>query len=404
MKWEERTDFMNLKRNWVRILLLVLGIAVLLCALYLCLPKLLKLCGYLVKLFLPFLLGYLFSVAVNPLADTLQKRLKIPRGLSAVLVIVLIVGILGGTLTFAIWKIVDEAQMIYRQFPTIYESVQNSLHAIGDRWSVVYVGLPTNIQDALSAFGESVSDKAAEFINVKSTPVVDYAGNFAKALPSVFIAIIAFILSSYFMVSENKRVMSTVQRFLNPKIVDRLNLIRLELKKYLGGYIKAQGIIMCIAFVIIFLGLSILDIQYGLIIAFGIAFLDALPFFGSGLALWPWSLVAFLNGNFRVGIGLIIIYIAVALMRHFTEPKLVSSRVGMNPILTLMAMYVGYRTLSIGGMILGPVILMLIISFYKAGVFDAPIRLLKKMGKFIKEQYLSFKKFVGNLIGSEWNE
>lgn len=86
-------------------------------------------------------------------------------------------------------------------------------------------------------------------------------------------------------------------------------------------------------------------------------------------------------------------------MRHFTEPKLVSSRIGMNPILTLMSMYIGYRTLSIGGMILGPIILMLIISFYKAGVFDAPIRLLKRIGRFIKEQCLLFKDFVINLWG-----
>lgn len=395
---------MKLKKNWLKIVLFVLGVAISIGIIYLCLPKILKLLGFLVKLFLPFLLGYLFSIAVNPLANTLQKRLKIPRGLSAVLVIVLIVGILGGVLTFAIWKIVDEARMLYTQFPTIYATVQNGLNAFGEKWSVVYTNLPINIQEAISAVANSISEKAADFINVKSSPVVDYAGSFAKALPSVFVAIVVFILSSYFMVSENKTVMSTVQGVFSPKLIERLNMIKAELKKYLGGYVKAQGILMCIAFVIIFIGMSLLDIQYALLIAFGIAFLDALPFFGSGLALWPWIVVAFLNGNIKLGIGLIIIYVAVALMRHFTEPKLISSRVGMNPILTLMSMYVGYKTLSIGGMILGPVILMLIISFYKAGVFATPIRLLKKISKFIKEQCLLFKNFVINLMGSDWNE
>ena len=395
---------MKLKKNWVKIVLFVLGVVILAVAAYICLPKILQLLGFLVKLFLPFLLGYLFSMAVNPLADTLQKRLKIPRGLSAVLVIVLIVGIFGGVLTFAIWKIVDEGRMLYTQFPTIYENIQNSTKALGEKWSVVYMNLPSNIQQAITSAGETVSSKAAEFINMKSTPMVDYAGNFAKALPSVFIGIVVFILSSYFMVSENKTVMSTVQGVFSPKVVDRLNLIKMELKKYLGGYIKAQGILMCIAFAIMFIGLSILDIEYALLIALGIAFLDALPFFGSGLVLWPWSLISFLNGNIKLGVGLIVIYAAVALMRHFTEPKLVSSRIGMNPILTLMSMYIGYRTLSIGGMILGPIILMLIISFYKAGVFDAPIRLLKRIGRFIKEQCLLFKDFVINLMGSDWNE
>lgn len=105
---------MKLKKNWVKIVLFVLGVVILAVAAYICLPKILQLLGFLVKLFLPFLLGYLFSMAVNPLADTLQKRLKIPRGLSAVLVIVLIVGIFGGVLTFAIWKMLMKDECYIR--------------------------------------------------------------------------------------------------------------------------------------------------------------------------------------------------------------------------------------------------------------------------------------------------
>ena len=116
---------MKLKKNWVKIVLFVLGVVILAVAAYICLPKILQLLGFLVKLFLPFLLGYLFSMAVNPLADTLQKRLKIPRGLSAVLVIVLIVGIFwwcSHILQYG--KFVDEGRMLYTQFPTIYENIQ----------------------------------------------------------------------------------------------------------------------------------------------------------------------------------------------------------------------------------------------------------------------------------------
>ena len=80
--------------------------------------------------------------------------------------------------------------MLYTQFPTIYENIQNSTKALGEKWSVVYMNLPSNIQQAITSAGETVSSKAAEFINMKSTPMVDYAGNFAKALPSVFIGIV----------------------------------------------------------------------------------------------------------------------------------------------------------------------------------------------------------------------
>lgn len=395
---------MKIKKRWIKIALSVVGAAAAIVLIYIFLPKILGVLGFVIKLFLPFLLGYLFSMAVNPLADFLQKKLKIPRGLSAVLVIVLIVGIVGGVLTFAIWKIVDEIRMLYTQFPAIYESVRNGVHAFGEKWSVLYDNLPVNIQEALAALGENISDKAAGFINTKSLPMVGNAGNFAKSLPSVFIGIVVFILSSYFMVSDNKTVSRTVKKMIGPRLAERLTMVKSELKKYLGGYCKAQVILMFIAFLIMLTGLSILNINYALLIALAVAVLDALPFFGSGLVLWPWTLVAFLNGNIRLGVGLIIIYVAVALMRHFTEPKLVSSRIGMNPILTLMSMYVGYRTLSIGGLILGPIILMLIISFYKAGVFDAPIRILKSIGTFIKKQCLTFKNFLVNLMESDWDE
>lgn len=395
---------MKIKKSWIKIALSVVGLAAAVALIYLFLPKILGALGFLIKLFLPFLLGYLFSMAVNPLADFLQRKLKIPRGLSAVLVIVLIVGIVGGILSFAIWKIIDEARTLYIQFPTLYDSARNGMHTLGEKWSVLYENLPGNIQQAITALGQDISDKAANFINTKSLPMVDNAGNFAKALPSVFIGIIVFILSSYFMVSDNKTVSESVKRIMSPKLTERLYMVKRELRKYLGGYCKAQVIIMFIAFLIMVIGFSILNINYAMLIALAIAVLDALPFFGSGLVLWPWTVISFLNGDIRLGIGLIIIYVAVALMRHFTEPKLVSSRIGMNPILTLMSMYVGYRTLSIGGLILGPIILMLIISFYKAGIFDAPIRILKSIGTFIRKQFTTFKKFLINLMESDWDE
>jgi sporulation integral membrane protein YtvI len=399
-----RELYMKIKKNWVKIVLFVAAIILAAVGIYIFLPKIVNLIGFIIGLFLPFLLGYVFSMLVNPLADLLQKKLKIPRGLSAVLVIVLIVGILGGILTFAIWKIVDEARMLYVQFPTIYENIQNSLHAFGEKWSVVYDNLPANIQQALAALGTSISDKAAEFINTKSLPVVDYAGSFAKALPSVFVGVIVFILSAYFMVTENKAVNETVHKMCTIKFSERLSIVKKELKKYLGGYLKAQGILMLISFAIMFVGLSILQIDYALLIALGIAIVDALPFFGSGLILWPWTVIAFLGGDIKLGVGLLIIYVAVMIMRRFAEPKLVSTGMGLHPILTLMSMYIGYKTLSIGGLILGPIILMLIISFYKGGVFDGLIRVVKRLGEFIKQQYMLFKAFLIKLTGSDEDE
>ena len=379
----------------------MLAAALLCVGVYLFLPKILAVAEFLVRLFLPFLLGYLLSVAVNPLANLLQKKLKIPRGLSAVMVIILSIGIIGGLLTAVIWKIVDELRTLYIQFPEIYENMRvNTLHLM-ERLSTVYNTLPDNVQQAISGIGESISEGATNFINSQSTPAVDYASRFVKALPNAFVAVIVFILSTYFMVTDNKTVTRTVAGVFPKRLRARLRIVKDQLKMYLGGYLRAQGILMFIVFCAMFIELSILNVEYALIIALGVAVLDALPFFGSGLVLWPWAVVSFINGNLKLGFGLVIVYVSIALIRRLLEPKLLSSSVGLNPILTLMSMYVGYRVLSIGGLILGPIIMLLIIAFYKAGLFDGIIRAVKFTGAFIRQQYRLLKDYIKKITGSE---
>ncbi|MDD6483222.1 MAG: sporulation integral membrane protein YtvI [Clostridiales bacterium] len=395
---------MKLKQNWLRIILLILGIAALVACVWLFLPKILAVAGYIAQLFMPFIIAYLFAKLVDPLADWLQRKLKIPRGLSAVLVIIFIVGILGGAITMAVWKIVDELRSLYDQFPAIYANAKETAGILAQKWAAVYNNLPANMQDSLSNIGEQISDAATSFINRKSTPMVDYASRFAKALPKVFVAVIVFILSTYFMIQDSSLISNAAKRIVPERFYRRLDILKQELMKYLGGYLKAQGILMLIAFFMLFLELSIVGVEYAMLIALLIAFIDALPFFGSGLVLWPWAVVAFASGRPRMGVWLIIVYISVMVMRRFAEPKLVSSGIGTNPILTLMSMYIGYKIFSIGGLILGPVLLMFGISLYKAGMFDGILRGLKIFIIFTKEQCLLLKNFFIKLIRSDWNE
>lgn len=395
---------MRIKNNWLRILIFVVITAIVVSTLWLSLAKVIDLLSFIISLFLPFLLGYVFASAVKPLADVLQKKLSIPKGLSAILVIILTIGIIGGALTWGIWKIVEQFRQVYEQFPLIYASLQQSFAKLADAWWDVYVSLPDNVQQILSEMGQNISQKASGFIDNKSAPVVDWASRFAKAVPRVFVGVVVFILSGYFIITDDGRISAVSAKIVGEKIRYRFSLVGMHIKNYLGGYLKAQGVLMLIAFVIIFIAIKILGVKYALLIALATAFLDALPFFGSGLVLWPWAIIDFATGDIKMGVGLIITYLAVAIVRRFAEPKLLSSNMGLHPLLTLMSMYVGYRILSIGGLILGPIIAMLIISFYKAGIFDPLIAFVKLVYKFTKEQLTLLKDFFIKLAGSDWNE
>lgn len=376
---------MKFKTNGGRILAAVVLILAAAAGVYFVFPYAVGFAGYVLSIFLPFILGYLFSLAINPLADKLQNRFKLPRGVCAILVIVLTVGIVGGVLTGVIWKIVAEIKSLYSQYPLIYRDLMSLWESISEKYSKLYTLMPDNVQDVFDSFGKQLFASVSDFF--ERTPVFERAGNFAKALPGVFIALIVFFLSLYFMVADAKRISEKINNIIPDKVLERFADIKSQMKKYMGGYVRAQCVIMSVVFCVIFIGLTILRKDYALLIAIGVAVFDALPFFGSGAVLWPWALVSFLSGDVKSGVGLVIIYLVIVLTRQTIEPKLVSSNVGLHPILTLMSMYVGYRIFSIGGMILGPITLMILISLYRAGVFSPIIRLVKNMCAFVRREF-----------------
>ncbi len=131
--------------------------------------------------------------------------------------------------------------------------------------------------------------------------------------------------------------------------------IKSDLTGALGGYVRAQLILMSITFCELFIGLSVLNVKYSFILAIIIAIVDAIPVFGTGTVLLPWALISLLSGSYKMALGLLIIYAICLTVRQLLEPKIISSQIGLHPLFTLFAMYVGFRLIGLIGMILGPV-------------------------------------------------
>ena len=352
-------------------------------------------CWYVFGIFIPFILAYIISIPASPFAEKLKTKYKIPKQITAIFAIIAFVGIIGGILTAIIWKIIDEIKSIYMNFPQIWANITYQFENFSKSFENLYTSLPYDVKEFIDNSQNSITTNMTLFLKTHYKPLVFGAGNMAKALPSIFIGIIVFILALYFFISNGNAIVKKVGRKTVPlKIRSFVSKVSDEIKKYLGGYLKAQLILMSIVFIIMFAGLSILKVNYAMIIALCVAILDALPFFGSGAVLWPWSLVSFINANIKMGVALIIIYLCVIITRQLLEPKIVSSSVGVNPILTLLSMYIGYKVFSIGGMILGPIILIVIISFYKAGAFNPLINYVKKLLAFIVKQIKELFSYI----------
>ena len=124
-------------------------------------------------------------------------------------------------------------------------------------------------------------------------------------------------------------------------------------------YIKAYGILLALTFALLLIGFWILRIQYAFLLAFLIALADFLPVIGVGTILIPWGIVMLLQKNFYIGFGLLIVYLVISLVRQVAEPKVLGKSLGLHPLLTLFATYVGFSLFGIVGMIIAPVVVLL---------------------------------------------
>lgn len=320
--------------------------------------------------FMPFVVGWILSAIATPLVNWLEKHLNIVKKLGTAIVVILVLGAIVGLLYLGISIIVREATSMAKDFPETYAHLISGLKEIGTNLSGFISRLPKGVVESFNTFIENLDDYVANLISMVSEPTFAAAGNLAKKLPSIIVAVIVSMMSAYFFTVQKEEILNFMKRVSPQSVQKRMSLVAYNFKYAVGGYFKAQFKIMGVVFVILTAGFLILKIHYAVVVAILIAFLDFLPFFGTGTALIPWAVYMLFTRNYKMALVLIIIYGITQLVRQIIQPKLVGDSMGMNPIVTLMLLYVGYQIGSVIGMILAVPVGLVVINMVKAGAFD----------------------------------
>lgn len=324
----------------------------------------------LLRFFAPFVIGWLIACIAHPVVGWLEKHVKIVRKLGSALVIIVVLGGVIALLYFGIAKLVEEFGVWVNQLPMIYEEVAVEIQKIGNQISKLVEKIPDETAETWKNFMGTMEQKVGNWIGKMGEPTVEAAGNVAKKIPSAFIYTIVTIVSAYFFVAERDEVLQWVKKVTPKPIEDRMSMVTKNLKCAVGGYFKAQFQIMLVVASILCVGFLALGINYAILLAIVISFLDFLPFFGTGTAMIPWGIYEVVTGDYKRAIVLFVLYGVTQLIRQIIQPKLVGDNVGLKPLPTLMLLYVGYRFSGIFGMILAIPVGMILINMYQAGAFD----------------------------------
>lgn len=327
--------------------------------------------GYkLLGFFMPFVIGWFIAYIASPVVNWLEKRVKIVKKLGSVIMIVGVLAAVCFIIYFIISTLWKEISFLIQDMPGMYRDLESGLSQIGNSMEGVFGKLPDGVQEGWHTMVANFDEMMGELMSRISEPTVSAAGRFAKSIPSVLVATIVTFISAYFFIAEREDVIRWSKKVAPDALVSRMTMVMDNLKFAVGGYLKAQLKIMVVVYIILVVGFIILNIHFSFLLGLLIALLDFLPFFGTGTALIPWAIYQFFMGNYKLVVGLVILYAVTQLVRQLIQPKLVGDSMGLRPLLTLFLLYTGYKIGGVFGMIFAVPIGMIAINLYKAGAFD----------------------------------
>jgi sporulation integral membrane protein YtvI len=331
-------------------------------------PVFLGMAGSAVGAMLPFLAALVIAILLDPIVDWLVEKKGLKRGLAVIftLSIMLVLTIL--LIILVTSRLIIELTDLYHSMPYYSQELMKYLMEYIKEVRNYFSNnpLPLEAQDALRSNLQAILNQSVNMVSLLS----NWLFAFVKGLPG-FITIILVASVATFFVSRDKAAIAGFMYSIIPRrFIKPTSAVIGEMSKALVGFFRAQTILISISTILTIIGLNILQVNYALTVGILVGLLDLLPILGPGLVFIPWVLFVLLLGQFRLGIGLLILYGIVIGVRQLIEPKILSQHIGLHPLATLISLYLGLQLLGVWGIIIGPFLVIVAKAIIKTRRID----------------------------------
>lgn len=349
--------------KWMRLGAMTVTVAGALTALYLFFDVLLG-------ILLPFLLALLLAAVTHPVAKRFAARTKLPpKAVAAVFTLCALA--LFGTLVYLLFsRALYELQNFIAHLTEENSPLQAKIIQLFELVESFLARLPRELSGVFSFLGdprELLSAQLTRLVNSLSEGLPALVMRIASALPAVLLFLLVTLIACFYFSVEYETVLTGLRNLLPVKWQARLPQVFAKVRGVLGQYLRAYFLLFLLTFVELCLGFLLLRVEYVFLLAFLVAVLDILPIFGVGVVLLPWALFALLTGNTFLGIGLVILYAVITVIRQVSEPHLVGKSLGVHPTLMLVALYAGLKLFGIVGVFAGPAVALAAKAFFTRG-------------------------------------
>ena len=351
---------------WTRVLKNILYVILLLLGLYIALK--------LSLFYMPFLVAFIISLMIEPAIKFMMAKTKLTRRTSSIIIFLIVSAIILGSLTWILITLFSESSSLLQGMNDYFDKAYIQFQGLMDSFQFDKIHLSDEVLNVIQSSTGDLLETASNWLRSSLTGLI----NLVTSLPSIAICVGISVVALYFICVDKIYILDQVEHHLPKVWVRKIGRHLKDLIQTLGGYLKAEAMLVLVSFMISLIGLYILqftgfNIQYPLLIALFIGFVDALPILGSGTVMIPWAIICAINGDLNLGIAIVILLIIMSIARQILEPKLVSKNIGVHPIFTLIAMYTGFKVIGIMGLLIGPIVLIIFKNIFASlidqGVF-----------------------------------
>lgn len=321
---------------------------------------------------LPLIFAFLTAVMLEGTVQWIIKRFSFRR-LQAVLAVfigfVLLLGVIGYNLVSII---AHQAVALSEKTPTfVKDFYRTAILPLMHKWEFYSKDFPVEVIAQIEETTEKNINALDSFLQQFIAGMI----NLLAAIPGFMIEFLVFLIAFFLFSLELPNLKRKLESHLKDQTRQKVFLVGSELNKAGIGFLKAQIILSFVTFVMAMAGMSILGVKYTGLLSLLIVAVDILPILGTGSVLVPWAVIAILQDNHFLGIGLIILFFVITVVRRVIEPKIYSSSLGISPLASLVSMYIGLKLMGIAGIFIGPIVVIIYETLRKAKVIRLNFRI-----------------------------
>lgn len=340
----------------------------------------------------PFIFAVLIAVFLQTPISIISKKTKIKKSIVGAVAVLLIISVIISAAVLVGYRLFVEfkglGEYVMDKISDLPELIRSAEAWILAKLTILPDAIETTVTDAISGIVDNLLLATQEEIPSAPAPSVGIEGfdfsiittplggllSTAMQIPSIFAAILIGIIACFFITCDYDGFTKMIKDNISEDHKNAITKTKRLLGDILGKMIKSYATLIFVTFCEVSIGLNILKLigvyDGGYIIAISIvtAIVDILPVLGTGTVLVPWAVINLFSGNVGLGIGLLVLYALITVVRQILEPRLVSMNIGIHPVVTLIGMYLGVRLFGVLGIFILPITFFLIKALNDEGI------------------------------------